>query len=234
MFSRVLEGEYVFDAENIVASIICVIFTGMASGLTMGVASLDPSMLRMKRETGTEEEKAAVEKLLPIVKQHHLLLVSLILCNSLFSESLPIFLTALLPNYAAIIVSVSLILIFGELVPQSLFSGHNRLIYAARSTSIVYCIMGCMYPFAYPVSLLLDKILGKHDDEDDKHRAGSGGSGRSGVGNKEEEGSSSSGSGSGSGSIVGKDVSSMIRDMDAAQLQEVIRLASSQLEKGVS
>ena len=59
---------------------------------------------------GSTEEKEAASAVMPIVKKHHLLLVTLLLFNSLANESLPIFLGALVPNYLAIIVSVTLIL----------------------------------------------------------------------------------------------------------------------------
>ena len=59
---------------------------------------------------GNTEEKKAAASVMPIVKQHHLLLVTLLLFNSLANESLPIFLGALVPNYVAIMISVTLIL----------------------------------------------------------------------------------------------------------------------------
>jgi metal transporter CNNM len=60
-----------------------------------GLLSLDITKLEIKSITGSEREKAAAIAVLPIVQQHHLLLVTLLLFNSLANETLPIFLGAL-------------------------------------------------------------------------------------------------------------------------------------------
>lgn len=48
------------------------------------------------------EEKRAAEKLMPLVKQHHWLLVTLLLCNALANEALPLFLDRLVPAWLAV------------------------------------------------------------------------------------------------------------------------------------
>ena len=60
-----------------------------------GLLSLDITKLEIKSITGTKKEKSAAARVLPIIKQHHLLLVTLLLFNSLANETLPIFLGAL-------------------------------------------------------------------------------------------------------------------------------------------
>lgn len=79
--------------------VCCVVIAGLAAGLTMGLLSLDASKLEIKAMVGTPQEKIAALRLLPIVKKHHLLLVTLLLSNSMASESLPIFLGEVVPNY---------------------------------------------------------------------------------------------------------------------------------------
>jgi hypothetical protein len=104
------------DFINVLLTILCVLCAGMASGLTLGLMSLDSTKLEIKSIVGTEEEKEAAAALLPLVKRHHHLLVTLLLFNSLANESLPIFLGDLVPNWLAIILSVFLVLIFGEVI----------------------------------------------------------------------------------------------------------------------
>jgi hypothetical protein len=48
------------------------------------------------------EEKRAAEKLIPLVEQHHWLLVTLLLCNALANEALPLFLDRLVPAWLAV------------------------------------------------------------------------------------------------------------------------------------
>ena len=50
------------------------------------------------------------------MKNQHLLLCTLLIGNSLAMEALPIFLDTLVPPYVAILISVTLILAFGEVL----------------------------------------------------------------------------------------------------------------------
>ena len=54
-----------------------------------------------------------------VVAHPHYLLATLLLCNAAAMETLPIFLDRLLNPAAAIIISVTAILIFGEILPQA-------------------------------------------------------------------------------------------------------------------
>lgn len=87
------------------------------SGLTVGYSSLDSLSLEILQINGTEIEKNQVSKIMPVIKDKHLLLSTLLLCNALAMESLPIFLDALVPSTWAILISTTLVLIFGEILP---------------------------------------------------------------------------------------------------------------------
>lgn len=54
--------------------------------------SIDEKELEMKLATGSEEDKAMAKRVLNIIKDHHLLLVTLLLANALAMEALPVFL----------------------------------------------------------------------------------------------------------------------------------------------
>jgi hypothetical protein len=92
------------------------------------VVSLEEVDLRLKIKHGDEKEKRCAEKLLPLatLNPHHRLMVTLLLCNSVFNEALPLFLDKLVPSWAAVLVSVSGVLIFGEIIPTAIFTGPNR------------------------------------------------------------------------------------------------------------
>lgn len=92
-------------------TLFCVMLAALAAGLTMGMLSLDPLMLLVKiRASQSEEEKRQAEAVLPIVKQHHLLLVTLLLLNSIANEALPLFLDKLVSPVVAVLLSVSFVL----------------------------------------------------------------------------------------------------------------------------
>jgi hypothetical protein len=51
--------------------------------------------------------------------------VTLLLFNSLANEALPIFLAELVPGYVAVALSVTMILVFGEIIPSAVFTGRS-------------------------------------------------------------------------------------------------------------
>ena len=84
------------------------------SGLTMGLLSLDMMSLKVMKDGGTDSEKKHARRIIPIVKRHHLLLVTLLLGNAAAVEAMPIFLDRISDPITAILVSVTAVLIFGE------------------------------------------------------------------------------------------------------------------------
>lgn len=153
------------DAYNVLMVLVCVACAGIAAGLTVGLLSLDETKLEIKVMIGTEEEKSAAESILPIIRQHHLLLVTLLLFNSVANETLPIFLGTLVPNYMAIILSVTLVLIFGEIIPTALFTGANQLLVAAKLSKLVYFLLILFYPISFPIAKILDYFIGEEDGD---------------------------------------------------------------------
>ncbi|XP_076467286.1 uncharacterized protein LOC143298327 [Babylonia areolata] len=138
-----------------------VLFAGLMSGLTMGLLSLDPTTLTTMLQGGTERERRHARRILPLVKRHHLLLVTLLLANAAAVEAMPIFLDRVSDPVTAIVVSVTAVLIFGEVVPQAICTRFGLAIGAALSP-LVYVMMALMIVVAWPLSKVLDCILG-HD-----------------------------------------------------------------------
>ena len=148
------------DVGAVIAVIICVISAGLASGLTQGLISLDHLELTIKARSGTELEKKWAKGVLPLVENHHLLLVSLMLWNAAANEILPIYLDVLVPTVVAIVMSVSLVLIVGEILPASIMTGPKQLEIAYSLKYLVYVVLIFFFPLAYPISKLLDYTLG--------------------------------------------------------------------------
>ena len=53
------------------------------------------------------------------------MLVTLLLCNALCMETLPLFLDKMMPELFAILTSVTCVLFFGEIIPQAVCTGPN-------------------------------------------------------------------------------------------------------------
>lgn len=101
---------------NLTVVFICTVGAGTMSGLTIGLAAVDRLSLEVNA-IGNPQIKKATERIFPVIDQHHWMLVTLLLCNAGAMETMPIFLDRMVNPFLAIIISVTLILIFGEVIP---------------------------------------------------------------------------------------------------------------------
>ncbi|GJZ28962.1 DUF21 domain-containing protein [Tanacetum coccineum] len=143
----------------LVSAIGLVAFAGLMSGLTLGLMSLSLLDLEVLIKAGQPNDRKNAEKIMPIVKNQHLLLCTLLICNAVAMEALPIFLDSILLPWTAILISVTLVVAFGEIIPQAVCSRYGLAI-GAKLSIIVRVLMVVVFPIAYPVSKLLDYILG--------------------------------------------------------------------------
>ena len=88
--------------------------SGCMSGLTLGLLSLDIVELEVLKRSGSDQEKRCAQKIIPIVKNAHYLLVTLLLCNAAAMEALPIVLDKLVHEVVAIVLSITAVLFFGK------------------------------------------------------------------------------------------------------------------------
>lgn len=144
----------------LIISASLVLFAGIMSGLTLGLMSLSLVDLEVLIKAGRPQDRRNASKILPVVKNQHLLLCTLLIGNSLAMEALPIFLDALVPAWGAILISVTLILVFGEIIPQAVCSQYGLSV-GAKMAGIVRVLLLLFFPIAYPISKLLDWLLGK-------------------------------------------------------------------------
>ena len=167
---------------NAAAALVCVLVAALAAGLTVGLVSIDPFDLQVILETNpddceSEEERRQLEankeaaiKLLPIVLRHHLLLVTLLLLNSAANETLPLFLDDIVPSWLAVLISVTLVLVFGEILPSAIFTGANQLALAAKLVPLIWVCLVVFSPLSWPIAKLLDWWLGDGSEEPDLYR----------------------------------------------------------------
>uniref|UniRef100_A0A0D6R3G4 CNNM transmembrane domain-containing protein n=1 Tax=Araucaria cunninghamii TaxID=56994 RepID=A0A0D6R3G4_ARACU len=137
-----------------------VLFAGMMSGLTLGLMSLSVMDLEVLMKSGRPQDRKHASKIMPVVKKQHLLLCTLLICNALAMEALPIFLDSLVAAWCAILLSVTLILLFGEIIPQSVCTRYGLAV-GATMAPVVQVLVWICFPVAWPISKLLDFLLGK-------------------------------------------------------------------------
>ncbi|CEJ00415.1 Putative DUF21-domain-containing protein [Rhizopus microsporus] len=118
--------------EKMAIIMFLVLLGGVFAGLTLGLMGMDETNLHVLIQSGTETEK-----------------------------TLPIILDGVLGGgWKAVVISTALIVIFGEVIPQSVCVRYGLAI-GAKTAGMVLALMYLMYPIAYPTALLLDYFLGE-------------------------------------------------------------------------
>ena len=155
-------SSWYYVSHSINLTIVLTIFAGLMSGLTVGYLSVDDLTMELRMTSGTEEEKHYASQVLPILSNRHWLLVTLLLMNSFAMEALPVFLDRIVHRIWAVVISVTLILIFGEVIPMAVCTGPNQVKIAAFVAPVVRLLMLVSWPLSYWIGKLLDIILGEH------------------------------------------------------------------------
>jgi Mg2+/Co2+ transporter CorB len=73
-----------------ICALLLSIMAGLMSGLTVGLMGIDKLSLKSQLSSGTKEQKLVAKRILALLDDHHLLLVTLLLANALSLESLPV------------------------------------------------------------------------------------------------------------------------------------------------
>ncbi|XP_023633153.1 putative DUF21 domain-containing protein At1g03270 isoform X2 [Capsella rubella] len=144
-------NSFVFEAEDIrfgspwwfgVVGVACflVLFAGIMSGLTLGLMSLGLVELEILEQSGTSAEKKQAAAM----------------------EALPICLDKIFHPFVAVLLSVTFVLAFGEIIPQAICSRYGLAV-GANFLWLVRILMIICYPIAYPIGKVLDAVIGHND-----------------------------------------------------------------------
>jgi CBS domain containing-hemolysin-like protein len=75
---------------------------------------------------------------------------------------MPILLDKLVNEMMAIVISVTVLLFVGEIVPQALCTGPNQMKIAAFLSPFTYALMIITYPISFPIAKFMDCVIGLH------------------------------------------------------------------------
>jgi metal transporter CNNM len=143
---------------NIVLLILIIIilvgFSAVCSGLNVAVMSLEPADLERKAKLGNK----FAQTVLPLRKNTHLTLASILLTNIAAVSATSLVLHTRLVGWLAGGISTLLIVVFGEVIPQAIFS-NTPLQYTARFSQLLKVMIIISYPFSKPLQLLLDRLF---------------------------------------------------------------------------
>lgn len=145
-----------------IGAVLIIMFAGIVAGLTMAIVSLDSNNLSLLIRTGTPAERKDAGRLKWFVDRHHLTLVTLLVAQSMLNEALPICLNAIVSESTAVVLSVTAVLIFGEVLPSAIMTGPRRLALAALMSPLVYTLIILLYLISKPLAMGLDWLIGDH------------------------------------------------------------------------
>jgi metal transporter CNNM len=144
--------------ESLVLTVIVLLFfSAICSGLNVALISLDPNELKRKSKLGDKRAK----RVYPLRKNAHLSLASILLANVAFASGMAIVLGNSLNGFIAGGISTLLLVVFGELLPQALFTKDALKFCAIFAPSIRLATL-LTYPISKPLQKVLDKWFGPH------------------------------------------------------------------------
>jgi len=149
----------VFSVDILILCIeigLLVAFSALCSGLNVALLSLDLADLQRKAKLNNRDAR----KVLPLRKNTHLTLAAILLINVAAVSATSLVMETHLYGLLAGALSTLLIVIFGEILPQALFS-RRALYYCARFSGLLKFAIVLTYPVSKPLQLLLDSLFGQ-------------------------------------------------------------------------
>ena len=134
--------------------LLLVLASAICSGLNIAVMSLDMADLKRKAKLGNKHAK----RVLPLRRNAHLLLGSILFTNVAAVSATSLVLGERLNGLAAGLIATFLIVIFGEVFPQALFS-KNPLMWSSRFSLVLKFMVAVTYVVSKPLQLLLDRLF---------------------------------------------------------------------------
>ncbi|TPP55707.1 Metal transporter CNNM4 [Fasciola gigantica] len=146
---------------SILLMILTVFLSACFSGLHIGLLKLDKVMLHVVKTAGSAKEKLYATVILPVRENGNRLLCTLLLSNVAVNVVFSIMADKIIgTGIAAVITATFTLLIFAEIMPQSLCTNYGLLI-GAKTVFLTQMLLIITAPVSYPLGYLLDKIFGE-------------------------------------------------------------------------
>lgn len=129
--------------------------SGLFSGLNLGFMSLGKEELQRKIKLG--DERATV--VYRLRKNGNLLLCTILIGNVLVNNILAVYMGEMFTGTMAVIISTSLVVVFGEILPQAICSRYPLEI-GSKAAPVFRIIMYALYIICKPLSMIMDYFLG--------------------------------------------------------------------------
>ena len=143
----------------VVIACLLVATAGLMSGLTLGLLSLDTVDLEMILRGPESRQKKYARGIQPLMRNPHRLLVTLVVANAAAMEALPLVVDRLTSPVLSLVLSVTVVLLFGEIIPQAVCSRYGLAV-GYYTQHIVRALLILLFPITWPVAKLLDFVIG--------------------------------------------------------------------------
>ncbi|KAI0142695.1 hypothetical protein GGR57DRAFT_485804 [Xylariaceae sp. FL1272] len=145
-----------------IVSMVLVLLGGAFAGLTIALMGQDEIYLQVISLDHEEPQRKNAKRVHDLLNRgKHWVLVTLLLSNVIVNETLPVVLDRCFGGgIAAVVGSTILIVIFGEILPQSICVRYGLQIGGYMSKPVLL-LMYLMAPVAWPTAKLLDWLLGE-------------------------------------------------------------------------
>lgn len=142
--------------------IICVLvlFSAFFSGLTLALMGLDTTGLEIVMSGDDPAASRAAAKIYPVRKNGNLLLCTLLVGNVAVNTLLGILMADITGGAVGFVSSTVLIVIFGEIIPQAVFSRYALKV-GEKVVPIVKVVTCLLYIISKPLAFCLDTLLGR-------------------------------------------------------------------------
>ncbi|CAK7233420.1 cell agglutination protein Mam3 [Sporothrix bragantina] len=145
-----------------IASAVLVLLGGAFAGLTIALMGQDSIYLQVLSRDDSDPQQKNAKRVDDLLKRgKHWVLVTLLLSNVIVNETLPVVLDRCLGGgVAAVVGSTLLIVVFGEVLPQSICVRYGLQIGGIMAKPVL-ALMWLMAPIAWPTAKILDHALGE-------------------------------------------------------------------------
>ena len=141
-----------------------IILSAICSGLNIAIMSLQVDDLKRKAKIGNIQ----AAKVLPFRRNVHLSLAAILFTNVGAISATSLVLGDMFAGIIAGSISTVLIVIFGEILPQAIFS-KRALAFCANFAWLLRLMIIITFPVTKPLQLLLDALLGKNQSRTPLH-----------------------------------------------------------------